>query len=140
MKNAQLSAFAKHISLQTLRYTQGPDDGPCYIDSNGNHIHVSVIPYIRVDGLRVLLCHISPSVGYSGYLAIEEPDGGFGNPSCPSSYHRPCIAWYGRKERYRRPEHIVAMLLGGGHATINSNDIGDIAQKKGGIRKNLTPP
>ena len=68
-----------------------------HIDESGNHIIVCDT-CIVLHGLPVLLALLRDDP-YRGYLALAEKDWDFGDESCPSSYVRPCIGWFGEGER-----------------------------------------
>ncbi len=68
------------------------------MDSSFNHITVHKTD-AYCTGARLLVCRLVDEPG-RGYLALAEEGGTFGTESCPSSYGRPCMTWFGLGERY----------------------------------------
>jgi hypothetical protein len=81
-----------------------------FVDSNGNRVSV-VASGRTLDRLPVLVVTLADTPN-RGYLALEEPRGGFGDSACPSSYGRPCMTWFGPGERYPDARAALSAVCG----------------------------
>ena len=79
-----------------------------HVDSNNNRI--SIAPTDRsLDGRPLVVVRLADNPD-TGYIALDEGTGGFGDEACPSSYGMPCLSWFGVGERYPDAEAALAAV------------------------------
>jgi len=77
------------------------------VDGNSNRVNVRDLPFTLPTGQALMLASVVGEPGH-GYVAAVEPDGGFGDEACPSSYGRPCLGWFGSGEAH--PDRFSLLL------------------------------